>query len=272
MVQETELKLLLISLISLFSLSAIAGPSDDNHIHVEQVQTGDNFDLTIDQFGFGNMIRFSANHDNNTLNLLQVGNNMYIGYTDAWGSGYNWGGDLDGDGNEVDIRQKCSYATCNETDFQFHIWGDDNEVVFGQGYENNNSLTPNWNYDGNEPGGNFVRLDIHGDDNKFKGSQKQDSSSISHSIIANIYADNNDVYVKQMQNGNKTLTLNIYNDWNEVDIIQRKNGAHTATITLTGTNPTDLFLTQTGNTAQTYSLSQNCVTAGGCSVSITQGN
>jgi hypothetical protein len=220
LVQETELKLLLISLISLFSLSAIAGPSDDNHIHVEQVQTGDNFDLTIDQFGF-------------------------------------------------DIRQKCSYATCNETDFQFHIWGDDNEVVFGQGYENNNSLTPNWNYDGNEPGGNFVRLDIHGDDNKFKGSQKQDSSSISHSITANIYADNNDVYVKQMQNGNKTLTLNIYNDWNEVDIIQRKNGAHTA---LTGTNPTDLFLTQTGNTAQTYSLSQNCVTAGGCSVSITQGN
>ena len=48
-----------------------------------------------------------------------------------------------------------------------------------------------------------------------------------------------------MQNGNKSLTLNIYNDWNEVDIIQRKNGAHPATITLTGTNPTDLFLTQT---------------------------
>ena len=267
------------ALVSIFIISLLgltpavsAGPSDDNHIHVDQVNMGDNFDLTIDQFGFGNMIRFSADHDNNTINLLQVGNNMYIGYTDAWGSGYNWGGDLDGLRNEVDIRQKCSFQTCNDSDFQFHIWGDDNEVVFGQGYENNNSLTPNWNYDGTEPGGNFVRLDIHGDDNKFKGSQKQDSSSINHSIIANIYADNNDVYVKQMQNGSKSLTLNIYNDWNEVDIIQKKNGAHTATITLTGTNPTDLFLTQTGNTTQTYSLSQNCVTAGGCSVSITQGN
>ena len=84
------MKLLLISLISIVSLSAIAGPTDDNHIHVEQVQSGDNFNLTIDQFGFGNMVRFSANHDNNSLNLLQVGNNMYIGYTDAWGSGYNW--------------------------------------------------------------------------------------------------------------------------------------------------------------------------------------
>ena len=265
-----ELKLLLISLISIVSLSAIAGPTDDNHIHVEQVQSGDNFNLTIDQFGYANMVRFSANHDNNSLNLLQVGNNMYIGYTDAWGSGYNWGGDLDGVGNEVDVRQKCSYATCNETDFQFHIWGDDNEVVFGQGYENGNSLTPNWSYDGNEPGGNFVRLDIHGDDNKFKGSQKQDSSSINHSIIANIYADNNDVYVKQMQNGNKTLNLTIYNDWNEVDVVQKKNGAHSATITLRGLYPTDLFLTQTGNTTQTYNLSQNCVTAGGCSVSVTQ--
>jgi hypothetical protein len=267
------------ALVSIFIISLLgltpavsAGPSDDNHIHVDQVNMGDNFDLTIDQFGFGNMIRFSADHDNNTINLLQVGNNMYIGYTDAWGSGYNWGGDLDGLRNEVDIRQKCSFQTCNDSDFQFHIWGDDNEVVFGQGYENNNSLTPNWNYDGTEPGGNFVRLDIHGDDNKFKGSQKQDSSSINHSIIANIYADNNDVYVKQMQNGNKSLTLNIYNDWNEVDIIQKKNGAHTATITLTGTNPTDLFLTQTGNTTQTYSLYQNCVTVGGCSVSISQGN
>lgn len=266
--------LLLIFFISLVGISPVvyAGASDDNHVHVEQVSSGDNFDLTIDQFGFGNMIRFSADHNNNTLNLLQVGNNMYIGYTDDWGSGYTWGGDLDGVGNDIDVRQKCSASSCNDSDFQFHIWGDDNQVVFGQGYENNNSLTPNWSYDGTEPGGNYVRLDIHGDDNKFKGSQKQDSSSINHSIIANIYADNNDVYVKQMQNGNKTLNLTIYNDWNEASIVQKKNGAHTATITLNGTYPTELFLTQTGDTSQSYTLSQNCATVGGCSVSITQGN
>ena len=75
-----------------------------------------------------------------------------------------------------------------------------------------------------------------------------------------------------MQNGNKTLNLTVYSDWSEVDIIQRKNGAHSATITLQGTQPTDLFLTQTGNTTQTYNLTQNCVTSGGCSVSVTQGN
>ena len=264
-------QLLLISLISI-GLPVFAGPSDDNHIHIDQVNGGDDFTLSIDQIGWANMIRFSADHDDNTLDLLQSGNNMYIGYTDAWGSGYNWGGDLDGLRNEVDIRQKCSYATCNETDFQFHIWGDDNQVVFGQGYSLNNSLTPTWNYDNNEPGGNFVRLDIHGDDNKFKGSQKQDSSSVNHSITANIYADNTDVYARQAQNGNKTLNLTIYSDWSEVDINQRDNGAHTATITLQGTQPTELFLTQKGGTTQTYNLTQNCVTSGGCNVSVTQGN
>ena len=279
MKEEIQDKLELAGLVTMFVLSLLGltpnvygGPSDDNHIHIEQVNTGDNFSIEIQQWGFANMIKFSADHDDNTLKLLQKGNNMYIGWTDTWGSGYSWGGDLDGVNNDVEIRQKCSFATCNDSDFQFHIWGDDNEVVFGQGYENNNSTTPNWNYDGTEPGGNFVRLDIHGDDNKFKGSQKQDSSSITHSIIANIYADNNDIYVKQMQNGNKSLDLTIYSDWNEVDIIQRKNGAHSATITLNGTQPTDLFLTQTGNTTQSYTLTQNCVTVGGCSVSVTQGN
>lgn len=60
-------KLLLFSLIS---LPVFGGPSDDNHIHIEQVNSGDDFSLTIDQFGFANMIRFSADHDDNTLSLL----------------------------------------------------------------------------------------------------------------------------------------------------------------------------------------------------------
>ena len=78
-----------------------------------------------------NLIRFSFNHNNNTVNLLQLGNKNYIGYTDAWGSGYSWGGDLDGLRNNIDVRQKCSLSTnCNDNDFQFHVWGDDNVVKF----------------------------------------------------------------------------------------------------------------------------------------------
>jgi len=41
---------------------------------------------------------------------------------------------------------------------------------------------------------------------------------------------------------------------------------------LTGTYHTDLTLKQQGSTNQSYSLTQNCQTSGGCSVSLTQGN
>ena len=262
----------MMAIVSLLSLNSQAG-DEHNHIHLDQVANGasDNLNLSIDQIGYENLIRFSFNHNDNTVSLLQSGNNMYIGYTDAWGSGYSWGGDLDGLRNDVDIRQKCSLTTnCNESDFQFHIWGDDNTVKFGQGYSLNDSPTPTWNYDNNEPGGNFVRLDIHGDDNTFIGSQKMDNSAIRHNMTVNIYADDNEVYARQAQNGDKTLTLTIRNDDNDVFVNQRDNGAHTATITLTGTNPTDLYLLQKGNTTQTYTLSQNCLTVGGCNISVTQ--
>ena len=259
------------AIVSLLSLNSLADDTH-NHIHLDQVASGasDNLSLSIDQIGYENLIRFSFNHNDNTVSLLQLGNKNYIGYTDAWGSGYSWGGDLDGLRNNIDIRQKCSKTSCNDNDFQFHIWGDDNTVKFGQGYSLNDSSTPTWNYDGNEPGGQFVRLDIHGDDNTFIGSQKMDNSAIRHNMTIGIYADDNEVYARQAQNGDKTLTLTIYNDGNDVSINQRDNGDHTATITLTGTNPTDLFLLQKGNTTQNYSLSQNCLTSGGCTINVTQ--
>ena len=259
------------AIVSLLSLNSLADDTH-NHIHLDQVASGasDNLSLSIDQIGYENLIRFSFNHNDNTVNLLQLGNKNYIGYTDAWGSGYSWGGDLDGLRNDLDIRQKCSKTSCNDNDFQFHVWGDDNTVKFGQGYSLNDSSTPTWSYDGNEPGGQFVRLDIHGDDNVFIGSQKMDNSAIRHNMTVGIYADDNEVYARQAQNGDKTLTLTIYNDGNDVSVNQRDNGAHTATITLNGTNPTDLFLLQKGNTTQNYSLSQNCLTSGGCTINVTQ--
>ena len=259
------------AIVSLLSLNSLADDTH-NHIHLDQVASGasDNLSLSIDQIGYENLIRFSFNHNDNTVSLLQFGNKNYIGYTDAWGSGYSWGGDLDGLRNNLDIRQKCSKTSCNDNDFQFHVWGDDNTVKFGQGYSLNDSSTPTWSYDGNEPGGQFVRLDIHGDDNTFIGSQKMDNSAIRHNMTVGIYADDNEVYARQAQNGDKTLTLTIYNDGNDVSVNQRDNGAHTATITLTGTNPTDLFLLQKGNTTQNYSLSQNCLTSGGCTINVTQ--
>ena len=98
-------------MVSLSLSSFVRAGDEHNHIHIDQVQSGDNFELGIDQIGYENLIKFSFNHDDNTVNILQSGNNMYIGYTDAWGSGYSWGGDLDGLRNDVDIRQKCSLTS-----------------------------------------------------------------------------------------------------------------------------------------------------------------
>ena len=137
--------------------------------------------------------------------------------------------------------------------------------------KNSNNGNTNWSYDNNEPGGNLVRVDIHGDNNEFKAGQKMDNASVNHNMYVNIFGDGNEVYAGQLQNGSKTLNLNIYNDNNDVWIKQRKNGAHTATINLYGTYGTDLYLNQAHNSvAQTYSLTQTCVTIGGCSISVTQ--
>lgn len=226
------------------------------------------------QDGFDNEIKFSLDGQSNELAILQEGNNQYLGFSSYWGEGHDQGGDIDGDSNTLKLWQKCSYTSCNENKIEFHVEGDNNDVIVAQGWfldVNSSSGNQSWSYDGNEPGGNFVRLDIHGDNNDFAGSQKQDSSSINHNMYVNIFGDGNDVYAGQLQNGNKTLNLNIYNDNNDVWIKQRKNGAHTATINLYGSYGTDLYLNQGHNSVgQTYSLTQTCATIGGCSISVTQ--
>ena len=80
------------------------------------------------------------------------------------------------------------------------------------------------------------------------------------------------MFVKQNGNGNKTLNMTVRTDGGTQSVIQKDSGAHTATVDLTGTYHTDLTLKQQGNTNQSYSLTQNCQTSGGCTVGVTQGN
>ena len=234
--------LLAMVLLSLSSLSKA-----DNLIELDQGSyqghTGDNLNLLILQTGADNIIRK---------------------YQNSYGS---W---ITGDDVSIHLEQMNESGTDNIIDI-WHLEGDDNEVRWGQGLQLSGPTDTTFSFDGSEGGGHYARLDIHGDNNTFIGSQKMDTNSISHSITANIYSDNNDVYVRQAQNGNKTFTLTIRNsNGNDVFVNQRDNGAHTATVSLLGTQPTDLDLIQKGNTTQSYSLSQNCVTVGGCSVTGTQ--
>lgn len=250
----------------------IAQGGYDNSVDVKLgLVTSDTYNtFSVVQAGNDNSVYFSVGGNNNTIYLQQEGKNNDIGWTDAWGSGYSWGGDLDGNNNNIEIRQKCSFSTCNANDVQFHIQGNNNDVLFGQGYYLSSTDDTTFDYDNYEPGGNFLRLDIHGDNNDFSGSQKMDSSGTNHSMTVNLYSNSNDVFAQQWANGNKTLTLTTNNDSNIVDIEQKSSGAHSATISLDGTNPTTLDLLQQGTTNQSYTLTQSCVTVGGCSISVTQ--
>ena len=244
-----------------------------NEIYVSQTGSGNNLNLQISQDGEDNKIDMSiGNHTNNTIEIEQKGDDGYVGYTSLWGSGYNWGGDIDGDNNSLSIKQLCNQApSCGGDRFEFHISGSGNDVDFAQGYhvQNNGTLD---SPDSFEYGGHFVRLDIHGSNNTFLGSQRSNNSGHEHSNVTYIYGSNNDVYTRQESNQDKTLTLTINNSNNDVDIIQKGSATHSATITLNGSYGTDLDLMQQGSTAQSYSLTQSCATVNGCSVAVTQGN
>ena len=67
------------------------------------------------------------------------------------------------------------------------------------------------------------------------------------------------------------VKITIYNDYNDVFIRQKGTDAtHNATITLDGLYGTDLSLIQMSTTNQTYTLSVDCMTVGGCSTSVLQ--
>ena len=129
--------------------------------------------------------------------------------------------------------------------------------------------------DGWEGGGHYFELDLYGNNNNIAGYQKNNGNG-GHTMNMHIAGSNNDVWWFQKQDGDKTINLTIYNSDNDVSITQRgNNDTHTANITLDGLYGTNFSLDQKGlnpNGAYTYTISQDCVTVGGCSVSVTQGD
>ena len=244
----------------------------DNSIDVDLGLSGFDIDnaFEVKQYGNDNNVFLSVGGNTNSLSLYQEGAKNSIGWTDTWGSGVNWGGDLNGNDNNIMIKQYTDTGkNIADNYFGFHIQGNNNNVKGGQGYYINDSGTysqsQGW-------GDNYMRLDIHGDDNNVITTQRTDAANNGATAYVNVYADYNDVYVQQRQ-GSHTLNLTINNDSNDVWITQAGQPAHTSTITLTGAYPTDLTLQQgvhATTTALTYTLSQNCQIVGGCSISVTQ--
>jgi hypothetical protein len=248
-----------------------------NSIIIDQITAGNNIGIDIEQVGFNNKIFLSIGDiDDSSLDFKQAGHNQEIGWVDWWGSGASWGGDIDYDDQDIKVWQNCTKSAsvgCNKNDVGFHIsYGTNNKLWWGQGYYFLDRNDTSWTYDSAEGGGHTANFDIHGSNNSIKGYQRNCSAGTCSGHTARIYAygNDNDVFVVQDTDGAKELYLTINNSGNEVDVEQTGNAAHTAAIILSGSYGTDLWLKQEGNSVQTYSLSQNCQTSGGCNISVTQ--
>ena len=262
---------LLIILLSI-SLSSIAHA--DNSVFIEQITTSDDTTITINQDGNNNAVNLSMAHDDNTLDFNQVGNNNTISWVSYWGSGKIWGGDIDGTNNTLKFEQYNTTGS-DSNKIGFHMPGNNNDLHVCQGATFSSSTdtscsgtTPNSEY-----GGHTINLDVHANGNNVKIGQETGTANADH--YAQIYyynGDNNDTFITQKGNANKDLRMDIRTDGGEQEVMQKGDGAHTAVVNLYGSYHTDLSLTQQGNTAQSYSITQTCQTSGGCGISLTQGN
>ena len=236
----------------------------DNEITINQ--TGDDLIMDILQEGSSNEITINqTSGDNFNLAIKQVGTNNII-------KGYDYSSYIEGDDMDLTLIQYNDTSTNNVIEY-WHLDGPDNTIRWGQGVAWSNSTATTYSYDGDEGGGHYSRLDIHGENNHLQGHQTNSGSTTGHTFTSVIFSDNNDIWVRQQGDGGKTINLTTWVDGNDITLRQKGNGAqHTANITLSGSESTILNLYQTGTTTQSYSLSQNCVTVGGCSVTVTQGN
>ena len=230
-------KLLLTSLISL-SLSAFA---DDNLITIKQ--EGDNFDLDITQIGYNNVVK-------------------------QWTSSEG----IDGNDNTIIIKQARDRGNGTEPNVieLRRLWGDNNTLKLGQGYQVNTS--GNFSQDFQEYGDTFAHINITGDNNEVLMTQRTNSNSSGHEYWLHLEGDNNDIYTVQREGGSQYINLDIYNDYNEVDLRQTNSGDHYMSVILRGTEPTDISVIQNGWNSKSYSITNYCYTSGGCNVNVTQGN
>ena len=216
--------------------------ADDNVISLEQ--SGDNLQLGVDQYGYNNTVEMlDSNSYINSSNL-----NMYlVQVNDSAGQNRIVFDEVSGSGNQMKLAQGVAWNTL----------------------DSDTDLT--WWADGYEGGGHEIDITLYGDNNDMAVQQTNQGSTTGHSFDLHLAGDSNKVQVKQQSDGDKNLNLTIYNDYNDVFVRQKGNNAsHNANITLDGLYGTDLILKQMSTTNQTYSISVNCMTFGGCSTSVTQ--
>ena len=240
--------------------------ADDSEVHLNIL--GDDPEIMIEQQNTDNMVDLGfTNSDDLTLKIYQFGGKNTVKMKGA-NSYIN-----NADNLNMLITQYQNANNISENQIIFdEITGNDNYLKLGQGVHLDDSDDMYFSTDNWESGGHYIEIDLYGNDNNIAGYQKNNGNG-AHTMNLHMAGSNNDVWWYQKQDGSKTLNLTIYNSNNDVNITQRGNhDQHTADVTLDGTYGTDFTLHQkaTSGAAFNYTISQNCVTIGGCTISVTQ--
>lgn len=207
-----------------------------NEIYINQV--GDDLTMTVVQDGEDNYFQYCAvNNDSNC--------------TDMNGNAHGWADGVASDN-----------AVVNSSTV-----GDDNTVVVAHATGQNNT---------NE---NITNIDIIGDRNKAQSifanaSYGNGSGGVKESNIE-IYGDDNTVKVGSDSYGQVEANISVTGDNNDVQVYQRsKNNIANIDVTNAG-GAVSVNLQQLGSSYQdtalnSYSLTQYCTNANGCTVNVTQ--
>ena len=200
-----------------------------------ELQADDNH-VHVDQVGTGG--------DEITLTIDQIGHNKEVDFSFAHSN------------NTIILKQ---YGAGNKVSWVPYwgsgkSWGGD---IDGTG--NNLNIEQ---HDGATYGGH-----VWGNDNDIDIYQNG-----THTHYLDIHTDDVDHDIKQEDGGSSYSHVWYYGsqDGSTVNIEQKGGGSHNATIQLQGSKPTTLNLIQDSASNKSYSITQTCVTVGGCTISVTQ--
>jgi hypothetical protein len=253
-----------------------------NEIYLSQV--GDRLDLDIVQEGQNNQVKpiglnSTLNGDDLTLSITQKGDTNLIE------------GNVNGNNNTGDLRQ-----TSDDNFQRVSVVGKNNDIKVYQGTHNDGTI------DTDETGGHEAYWTVYGDDNDLGSYQTDDNrgggGGAPHHLSNIIEGDFNTVDHTQRGKAGHDGFVEITGDSNTVDLYQRGSRAqHWADIVLTGDDHTvdvdqqgtksasatidltnsggayNFTLTQNVTTsADSFSITGSCATAGGCSVIVNRNN
>ena len=209
----------------------------------------------------GNQLYITQTGNNNTLNILQDGDDNLIIGSDLTSTAV-----ITGDNNALDLDQ-----IGNDNILGLDIIGSSNNVAVTQNQDQRAILdilgsTNNVDLDQsaiNYVGEHYMNVKIVGSNNNVDVDQTETGDK---KLWLDIDSSNN-VAVDQKGTGNHFLDITL-TDSHSVDITQDGSGNHNATVNLSG-NSSSVTLTQDSSTDQNYYLEQNCSSVS-CSATVTQ--